>query len=288
MTKSNTRYNPQKISQQLCNTGELACGWYHGNWHLLKELGVVSTSAVHEKSIIKLLKIALKDLTNPRILLTGSTDETLVRLINNTCKTLGLKFDLLAIDICATPLAFMQNYATENHIKLTTCCTNVLDFEPDQKFDIILTHAFMGYFDKTQRPLLINKWQHLLKDRGRIITIQRVRPSSSPQRVTFTKQQSTQFINGAIDAAKKTEHLNNDNHLETIKLAASEFTKNFVSHAITSRNELESLFTQAGLSFDFLEYHHLQKKAELSGPSVPSNAEFAHIIAKKSEVSHDT
>jgi len=287
MKKNNTHTHSQKISQQLCNTGELACSWYHGNWHLLKELDIVSTSAVHEKSIIKLLEIALKDLTHPRILLTGSTDETLVRIVNNTCKTLGLNFDLVAVDICATPLAFMQNYATDKHIKLTTCCADILNFETEQKFDIVLTHAFMGYFDKTQRPLLINKWRHLLKDQGSILTIQRIRPAESPERVTFTKQQSIQFINGAIDAAKKTQHLNNHNNIETIKQAANDFSKNFVSYAITSRNELQKLFTQAGLSFDFLEYHNLQKKGKLSGPSVPSNAEFAHIIAKKSEVRND-
>ena len=81
--------DPQQLSRQLCNKGSLDCSWYHGSWHLLKSLGIVSTSAVHEDSISRLLKLALADMTTPRILMTGSTDETLVRLAHETCLALA-------------------------------------------------------------------------------------------------------------------------------------------------------------------------------------------------------
>ena len=279
--------DPQLLAERYCNKGEFDCRWYHGNWHLLKSLGIVSTSAVHELSICKLLKLALDSKSHPRILLTGSTDETLIHLVHDTCSALGIKEKLFAVDICATPLAFMQAYADNNNIELTTYHSNILEFEPGEKFDIILTHAFMGYFDDTQRRLLVKKWYLLLSDQGKVVTIQRVRPEQSPSLVRFTPQQSIQFIDAAIKAAKHTE-LGNDNDLKTVEVAATEFTNNFVNHAITSKTALESLFLDAGLNFEHLEYHALNKKGELSGPSVPSDAEFAHIIASKSSPANNT
>ena len=83
----------------------------------------------------------------------------------------------------------------------------------------------------------------------------------------------------AIEAAKASQ-LNVD--MNTVKTAATEFSRKFRSYAITSRPAFESLFTNANLRFNFLEYHNLKKQGELSGPSVPSNAEFAHVIAERS------
>jgi hypothetical protein len=272
--------SPQQFARLHCNKGELDCSWYHGSWHLLKSLGVVSTASVHEHSINKLLKIALADTVAPRILLTGSTDETLVRMAHEACLELGIKEKLYAIDLCATPLAFMQTYADNNHIELFTCQSDILEFEADNKFDIILTHAFMGYFDEKQRPLLVKKWRQLLSKQGKIVTIQRIRPADSPSVVSFSPEQSARFVTAAIDAAQSSTAKHKPDRT-TVEQAASEFAKKFVNHAITSKTSLESLFTEADMKFHFLEYQALEKKGELSGPSVPSNAEFAHIIAEK-------
>lgn len=277
---------PQEFSRQHCNKGELDCGWYHGNWHLLKSLGLVSTSAIHEDSLNRLIKLAAADMTEPRILLTGSTDETLIRITHSACQAMGVNEKLSAVDICATPLGFMQAYASENQIELATFQSDILEFNTEQKFDIILTHAFMGYFNDVQRTLLVKKWSLLLSDQGRIITIQRIRPADSPLIVKFTPQQSAQFVSSALDAARLAGF--NACEQDAVELAASEFSCKFVNYAITSKTVLESLFINNGLDFQVLEYHNLKKKGELSGPSVPSNAEFAHIVAKKSEVVHGT
>lgn len=274
--------SPQQFARQHCRKGELDCSWYHGNWHLLKELGVVSTSAIHSENISRLLELAVAGIVEPRILLSGSTDETLIRLVHNTCAALGIREELHAVDICATPLAFMQAYAEQNGIKLVTVHTDILEFETAEKFDVILTHAFMGYFDEMQRPLLVRQWRQLLSDEGKIVTIQRVRPASSILPVSFTAQQSSRFISAAVEAVKAMDARDRP-EVATVRKAATDFAKKFSIHPITSRSALELLFTEAGLTFQTLEYHSLDKIGELSGPSVPSDAEFAHIIAVKSQ-----
>jgi hypothetical protein len=81
--------------------------------------------------------------------------------------------------------------------------------------------------------------------------------------------------------AAKNSALDNQSGRDMVLDAASQFTEKFVNHAITSKTALESLFTDAGMQFHCIEYHKLDKMSELSGPSVPSDAEFAHIIVEK-------
>jgi SAM-dependent methyltransferase len=269
---------PQEFAFLHCNKGRAACAWYHGSWHLLKSLGVVSTSAVHEEALFRLLTRALVDIDAPHILLTGSTDESLVRIVHHTCTSLNVHEKLHAVDVCATPLAFMQEYASNNGIALTTHQADILDFETSDHFDVVLTHAFMGYFDDEMRPILMAKWAKLLSDKGRIVTIQRVRPIESPKLVVFSETQASRFVEAAIGAAKS---CGSEIDLTAVESAAAAFASNFSNYAIRSKSAFESLFADAGLVFDFLEYHKLKKVGSLSGPSVPSDAEFAHVIAAR-------
>ena len=145
-----------EIAARHCGTGSQDCEWYHGSWHLLKSLGVVSTSAMHESGLKALLINAIATSSLPRILITGSTDETLLRPVHETCQEQDKPATLVATDICDTPLAFMKHYADNNNFSLATYRSDILKFKPNQQFDVILTHAFMGYFDETKRPLLVS------------------------------------------------------------------------------------------------------------------------------------
>ena len=174
-----------EIAARHCGAGGQGCEWYHGSWHLLKSLGVVSTSAMHENALKELLINATANNSSPRILITGSTDETLVRVVHETCQEQGTSARLFATDICDTPLEFMKRYADKHGLSLTTWRSDILEFNPDQQFDVILTHAFMGYFDSEKRSRLVLQWAELLAVGGAIVTIQRVRPAHMPDKVGF-------------------------------------------------------------------------------------------------------
>ena len=269
------------IAEQHCNRGDDDCRWYHANWHLLKALGIVSTSGIHERSIARLLKLAVGQHTTPRILLTGSTDETLLQVVHSACREMGVAPQLTALDLCATPLAFMQGYADQNAINLEAVKANILEFAPTEQFDIIVTHAFMGNFNDAQRPCLAHKWNELLSHKGKVVTIQRVRPADSPAIVKFSQQQAADFVTTAIGVAEKLG-FSQESDLFRVRQAASVFAQNFSTHAIRSKAALRKLFLDAGMSLECLSYHRLEKMEHLSGPSVPSDAEYAHIVAGKS------
>lgn len=272
----------REIAAANCNTGLHDCHWYHGSWHVLKALDLVSTSAIHREALMDLLRAAIGTLSRPRILLTGSTDETLLQLAHTVCEQAGVDAEYHALDICATPLAFMDQYASSVHLPLATYHTGILAFQPAQVFDVIITHAFMGNFSSRQRPALVSKWHDLLTERGKLVTIQRVRPSDTPARVGFTAEEARAFVSRALAAARQ-RGVKSASELAVIETDATAFADNFVAHAITSREELEDLFTGAGMEFLSLQYQSLEPLNGLSGPSVPTDAEFAHLIATRQQ-----
>lgn len=191
---------------------------------------------------------------------------------------MGVGASMTALDICRTPLTFMEDYAARNQIELKTVQADILEFDTTETFDAILTHAFMGNFDDARRQRLVGKWQALLSERGKVVTIQRVRPPDSPSIIRFSEQQSADFVAAAISAAER-NGIHPGRTLTAVKDAATRFAESFSTHAIRSKPSLERLFLDAGMVFDCLEYQHSDTKENLSGPSVPSGGEYAHIVA---------
>jgi ubiquinone/menaquinone biosynthesis C-methylase UbiE len=242
---------------------------------------------VHEESLLQLLGQAVGDtpaplrapLHAPRFLLSGSSDETLLRVVESACRR-HCAAHITVLDTCATPLALMQAYADEAGLEIATVQADILEFFNDAQFEIILTHAFMGNFDDVQRSRLLARWRGLLADGGRIVTIQRVRSAHTPPIVSFSQRQAADFVAAALDAARRF-NISARKDLARIEAAAAEFARKFSVYAIRTKAELENLFREAGLEFEHLEYHTLAEREKLSGPSVPSGGEYAHILAKK-------
>ncbi len=268
------------IAERYCNRGENDCRWYHGNWDLLKALGIVSTSNVHAQDLDRLLKMAIGDKSKLRILMTGSTDDSLLRIVHEVCESLAVDAQFTALDICATPLEFMKVFAGEKGIDLEAVRADILQYLPSTRFDIIVTHAFMGNFDDSSRQLLVNKWHGLLAEDGKVVTIQRVRSADAPSLVKFSASQADEFIAGALNAAKQHRVLPVQ-ELAGVEAIATEFVQRFSTYAIRSKSSLSNLFSTAGLKLHCLEYHRLGQIEKLSGPSVPSSGEYAHIVAGK-------
>ena len=268
------------LAEQHCNRGDLDCRWYHGNWQLLKSLGVVSTSAVHATELGELLERAgLTTRVAPNVLLSGSTDATLLEILASCAPGGGRHADITGVDICATPLELMGLYARARGITFSPYRADILDYPAHNSFDIILTHAFMGNFDTEGRAALARKWASMLSATGSIVTVQRVRPADSPPVIRFSAEQARQFIHAVLTAAQASDLSPDD--LARAEAAASAFAENFMSHAITSKASLEQVFIDAGLTFSHLEYRSLDKRVNLAGPSVPSGGEYAFIIAER-------
>jgi len=258
------------LAEQYCGP---ECQWYHGNWELLKSLGVVSTSALHAGELGELVARALPVIgPRPRVLLSGSTDDSLLRILLASAGDMEL--EITALDICATPLKLTGEYAAARGLALECVRSDILSYSRDRPFDLILTHAFMGNFDAAGRRRLVQKWSSLLSESGRVVTMQRVRAADSPELVKFSPEQAVNFVQAALDAATRAGD-NQQDLLPRVEKAADLFARRFVSHAITSKFELEKAFRDADMRFQHLEYRTMVRTGSLAGPSVPSGGEYA-------------
>jgi hypothetical protein len=262
------------LAERCCHSD---CRWYHGNWALLNSLGVVTTSAVHAREWSALLGRVLRSCVDaPRVLLSGATDDALLRML--VAARGEREMTVTALDRCATPVEAMKRYAAAQGLALRPVCSDILRYSPDDTFDLILTHAFLGNFDAAGRRRLVSHWFGLLDSGGSVVTMQRVRAPDSPPLVTFSPDQAARFVQGALDAARRAG-AESPEDIAWVELAARTFAERFVSHAIASRAELEGLFVDAGFRLEHLEYRALATRGRLAGPSVPSGGEYALVIA---------
>lgn len=266
----------RRLAERYCNRPGPDCGWYHGEWELLKSLGIVSTAAVHTSQLQALLRMALEGRSGrPRILLSGSTDDALLRVVRDGVGTRGV--DVVALDICATPLEVMRASDISGTLDFDVVRADILRYEDEQGYDLILTHAFMGNFADGDRARLLARWFALLRPGGSLATIQRIRPHGTPAVIGFSAGQTEAFVQAARESGAR---LGLDD-IPRVERVARTFAQKKRTYAITSRDDFEQLFTTAGFELTYLQYDVLPVLPGLSGPSVPSGGEYAFLIASK-------
>lgn len=256
------------------------CSWYHGPWQFFRLLGVVSTATVHEEMMSQALRALARDGNHARVLVSGTTDYAMLALAHDAYAQENAEFSPTAVDLCPTPLRLCQWYADEQQFALETHAGNILEYQTGQPFDVICTHAFMGYFDGPARAALLRRWHALLRPGGKLVTVQRLRPGYPDTLARFTPTQADAFRAKVLAEANQHRDLIGITPAALAEMAGL-FAAHFVSYPIRSREEIDSLFTTAGFRLqqrDICQTGERQTETE-AGPSVTGHAEFAHIVA---------
>ena len=291
MSKSNHPQEPLRESAPLalafaangCGIDPLTgsnCAWYHGTWQYLRILGIGAAPGAQGSQLTDALRQLARTGAFPRILLSGSADYSLLAHVLYAYDLEKAAAKPTVVDLCKTPLYLCEWYGKRYSRSVNTVAANILDFDSIEPFDLVCTHAFMGYFTPEQRKNLLDKWYSLLRSGGRVITIQRIRPDTRHDIVRFTSEEKAAFIHKV-----KSEALANRDSLDidTGKLvaAAGIYAEQFFTYPIKSREELVSLFTTAGFEFRQLEFGpaEAQHQTTISGPTIPGTAEYAFVEA---------
>jgi SAM-dependent methyltransferase len=116
----------------------------------------------------------------------------------------GVEPDITVVDRCETPLMLHRWYAERVAGKVDARRCDMLEFSAPQAFDVVCSHASYGPFPPGQRATLFARWHDLLRPGGRIITvINRARPDSTAEPVTFTPAERAAFHAAVLQAAGK-------------------------------------------------------------------------------------
>ena len=152
------------------------CSWYHGPWQYLRLLGVMVSSQEHEQFYLEELQKLSESGQYNNILISGTTDYAMTEIIHKAYTSFP---NVTVVDRCEAPLFLNLWYAEKFSLPLAVKKSDILDFLPDCKYDVICTHFFLGYFPEEILPLLIRRWRGLLRKGGKVLTINRIRPGMS-------------------------------------------------------------------------------------------------------------
>jgi len=273
----------RQLASKLCRknstTGE-SCEWDHGFWQYLRILGLASPPKRHADFYREAFEQLVDSSSRPRILISGATDYGMLALVLATFRERGIEPHVTVVDVCETPLALNRWFAERESIEIHTHCSNMLSYTSDLAFDLICTHAFLGFFSPTQRPGLLANWHTLLRPGGAVVTVARIRPAAPCEPTRFTPAQAAAFCAAALKRATEMRGVL-DIEPEEAFSGAQRTASQRRFYSTTSLEEIRSLFEQAGFTMKrlFSALSSTGVDSEVSAPATSGSANYAHIIS---------
>ncbi len=181
-----------------------------------------------------------------RILISGAADYGILAHLLSACRKNAVEVDVTVLDLCPTPLHLNQWFADRMGVPVTTVCADILEYAPEETFDLICSHSFLIQFTPERRNLVVVKWRGLLASGGNIIAVNRVRPASGP--VLFTPEAARDFCEVAARRLAEIPAYSTPEREEILR-TAEVFAKRRITYALSSV-ELAQLFAQNGLKIE--------------------------------------
>jgi hypothetical protein len=252
-----------------------SCRWSHGLWQYLRLLGLVTGASRHAEFFRSAFSAVVGDA--PRVLISGAADYAMLVQVLGAFGARNVQPSITVVDRCETPLWLNRWLADRAGWKIETHKVDILSYSDPQPFDLVCTHAFLGYFSPAERPALFAKWRSLLSERGRIVTVNRVEDGPGPKS-RFSDEQARAFCVQVVQratAAPREWGLN----VEALRSEAENYAANAEFWRLRSREDLVGLIDAAGLAVEKLDLGQVAASAS-SGPTTPGNAWFAQVIAR--------
>ena len=263
------------LSEVLCKgsyINEEGCGWYHGSWQYFRILDLVSTPTWHSEfyKTALVLKNSNPSQTTSNILVSGAADYSMTAHIIWAYETKSQKCNITVLDLCQTPLWLNKWYGAKKGTQVHIVCSDILEYLPSQKFDYVVTDAFLTRFEDKEKEAVLRKWGDILTDQGKIVTTARIDNAPSP--VKASQSQAFIFSEKAVEFAKRWQEFVSLSP-EEVRSMARIYAENMISYPFKNLEEIERLFIRCGFVFTHIE------EAILKGEMMPTK--YAEVIAAK-------
>ena len=244
----------QRLAPKLClrnpATGE-SCAWHHGFWQYLRLMELAITPARQADFYRRALQSVTAGSNAPRVLVSGTTDYSMLAHVLASYRERGLEPVVTVIDKCDTAVFLNRWYAERECANVSCGRADILDYASDAPFDAVCTDSFLGQFSPDERFRLLEKWRQLLRPGGTVITVTRVRATASTAQIGFSPEQAQAFRAAVLrKAASMPAHL----HADPAEIAQSAdiYVDRQRTWPVRSREEVRELFEGCGFRLDEL------------------------------------
>jgi SAM-dependent methyltransferase len=260
-----------------------SCAWYHGFWQFMRLMGIAKTSGGHVDFLAKELRVAARSGRFAHLLIAGAADYSMAACALWAYRLEGAELGLSMVDRCDTPLALARWYGARCGASMKTHCADILDFESPQKFDVVMTNSFLGYFDPPARAKLFARWANLLRPGGRLLLTNRIRPGTGHVPVGFTPDEARAFADTVRREAARlpTPTLEPD---ELVRMAQA-YADRFRSVPLHSSAEIVALIEANGFRIERLDTATATGRADgalLAGPTLAEATDYVRAVAVRS------
>jgi SAM-dependent methyltransferase len=232
-----------QLAQQLCTEN---CRWYHGPRLYLRALGIIRGVRSDTPFLLDALGHVARGTERAHVLVSGAADYGTLSHVIAAWAEAGRALTVTVVDKCLTPLRMNSWLGERAGVPVHVHHGDLFDFEAEQAFDAICTHAFVGRFDAAGRRRLAEKWHAMLKPGGAVVTANGLRRAGPAGEVPFAFRQRQRILErahqalsvpGAVDATP-----------DLIAKWTSEFLRRKTTHPVYSTAEVEGPLTAAGFS----------------------------------------
>lgn len=268
-----------ELAERHCNRGDFDCRWYHASWPVLRALGAVNSPGSDDDFLLRAISTEIEAGARS-ILVSGAADAGMLARVGSC---LGERRDvrITVLDRCRTPLEHSLRHARSFGFEIDVVLSDILDYRPAHRYDLVCTHSFLTFFPSRDRQRLAQRWFELLGPAGCVVTAQRVRPGESEE-VTRFPPEDTERLAEAAERHAKERGAEIGIDAASARALAEAYGRHHRTHLIASAQSLERLFVDAGFGLEELAPPpDDRRRLDLSG--APSNAESCRwrILARR-------
>ena len=255
--------------------GDTDCTLYHGLVQYLRLLGVVAAPQRQGHFYREALAAAARAGEPLRVLVAGAADASMLAHVVTAYEGTGAALDVTVVDVCKTPLAVCEWYASTRGLAIRTARCNVADFADGAPYDVICTDSLLTLVPPDVRPAAVGRWHALLRPGGRVVTSMRIGGAGA----SSGGSPADDFADWVLGEAERRRDLL-DVDPQTLADEARRYTGTIPLYPLASRDELVELFAGAGLALDGLQYVRLEGRGP-QGPAAGNykTAEYARVVA---------
>ncbi len=261
-----------------CRPGAEGCEDYHRVRPLLRGLGLAAEPDDHRGFLLPAITTALRE-SGPDVLVSGSADEAMAAMLAEAGRGAGVAPRLTVVDRCDTPLVLNRAWGAANGVSVSAACDDILAFEPQVRFDLVVTHSFLGHFPPRVRSALMSRWFGLLKPGGWLVTVARLRPEG----------EARAFDPAAADAlaAEAARRMVDQPDIGIPPKEAEAVIRRYAaerstSYPVTSATGLWALLTGAGFHLRCVAPQQVHGRITgIQGPGLPRGGRYVNIVARR-------